>query len=65
MCTAFKLAAFLDTELRNLRTWLYLTGTLSITKLENAVNPGEANLKDKELVQKWNTNGALEMSIER
>jgi hypothetical protein len=27
-------------------------GTLNITKLKNALNPGEAKLKDKELVQK-------------
>ncbi|XP_041016811.1 putative disease resistance RPP13-like protein 1 [Juglans microcarpa x Juglans regia] len=39
-------------RIEELKNMVYLTGTLRITKLENAVNPREANLKDKKMVQK-------------
>ncbi|KAG6669459.1 hypothetical protein CIPAW_01G245800 [Carya illinoinensis] len=38
--------------IEELKNMVYLTGTLRITKLENAVNPREANLKEKKMVQK-------------
>ncbi|CAN6556512.1 unnamed protein product [Malus baccata var. baccata] len=47
-------------KLEELKNMVYLRGTLHITKLENAVNAGEANLKGKEMIQKvvyeWSDN---------
>ncbi|KAG6733926.1 hypothetical protein I3842_01G247000 [Carya illinoinensis] len=39
-------------RIEELKNMVYLTGTLRITKLENAVNSREANLKDKKMLQK-------------
>ncbi|KAF5450389.1 hypothetical protein F2P56_030747 [Juglans regia] len=39
-------------RIEELKNMVYLTGTLRITKLENAVNPREANLNEKKMVQK-------------
>ncbi|CAN6570769.1 unnamed protein product [Malus baccata var. baccata] len=47
-------------KLEELKNMVYLRGTLHITKLENAVNAGEANLKGKEMIEKvvyeWSSN---------
>ncbi|XP_024178444.1 disease resistance protein RGA2 isoform X2 [Rosa chinensis] len=39
-------------KLEELKNMEYLTGTLHISKLENATNAEEANLKEKELIEK-------------
>ncbi|KAH7547385.1 hypothetical protein FEM48_Zijuj01G0304100 [Ziziphus jujuba var. spinosa] len=39
-------------RLEELKNMVYLTGTLHISKLENAATVGDANLKDKEWLQK-------------
>ncbi|XP_048443090.1 110 kDa U5 small nuclear ribonucleoprotein component CLO-like [Pyrus x bretschneideri] len=58
MTTALKLAdgvvLIVDTAKHetNLKNMVYLRGTLHISKLENAVNAGEVNLKRKEMIQK-------------
>ncbi|KAM1513367.1 hypothetical protein COP2_025558 [Malus domestica] len=47
-------------KLEELKNMVYLRGTLHISKLENAVNAGEANLKGKEMIEKvvyeWSSN---------
>ncbi|KAH7547387.1 hypothetical protein FEM48_Zijuj01G0304300 [Ziziphus jujuba var. spinosa] len=49
---AFHVGHDMGYRLEELKNMVHLTGTLHISKLENAVNAGHANLKDKEWIQK-------------
>ncbi|XP_024931063.2 putative disease resistance RPP13-like protein 1 [Ziziphus jujuba] len=49
---AFHVGCETGYRLEELKNMVYLTGTLHISKLENAATVGDANLKDKEWLQK-------------